>query len=154
MPTVTIGKKAPQFTLDGTGGTWASADALGAPLVLYFYPRDNTPGCTKEGQDFAAAHPAFRKCKATILGISPDSVESHHKFRKKMGFPFDLLSDPSRRVCTLYDVIKEKSLYGKKFLGVERSTFLIDDKGVLRAEWRKVRVDGHAESVLAAVKAL
>ncbi|MDE2348303.1 MAG: peroxiredoxin [Gammaproteobacteria bacterium] len=154
MATVTIGRKAPQFTLDGTGGKWASADALGAPLVLYFYPRDNTPGCTKEGQSFAARHAAFRKCGATILGISPDSVESHEKFKMKMGFPFDLLSDPLRRACTLYDVIKEKSLYGRKFLGVERSTFLIDDKGVLRQEWRKVRVDGHAETVLAAVKAL
>ena len=154
MPTLQIGKKAPQFTLDGTGGKWASADALGGALVLYFYPRDNTPGCTKEGQSFAAAYAALRKCKTTIIGISPDSVESHEKFKKKLALPFELLSDPERRVCTLYDVIQEKSMYGKKFLGVERSTFLIDDKGLLRAEWRKVRVDGHAEAVLAAVKAL
>ena len=154
MPTIKIGKKAPAFTLAGTGGKWSTADALGAPLVLYFYPRDNTPGCTKEGQSFAAIHVAFRKCDATILGISPDSIESHEKFKKKMAFPFDLLSDPERRACTLYDVIQEKSMYGKKFLGVERSTFLIDARGLLREQWRKVRVDGHAETVLAAVKAL
>jgi peroxiredoxin Q/BCP len=149
-----IGKKAPAFSLDGTGGKWSTKDALGANVVLYFYPRDNTPGCTKEGESFTAAHAQFKKAKTLILGISPDSLESHEKFRKKLEFPFDLLADPDQSVCKLYDVIQEKSMYGKKFMGVERSTFLIDAKGVLREAWRKVKVDGHAEAVLAAVKGL
>ena len=123
-------------------------------MVLYFYPRDNTPGCTQEGESFTAAHAQFKKAKTLIVGISADSVASHEKFKKKMAFPFDLLSDPEQRVCKLYDVIQEKSMYGKKYLGIERSTFLIDAKGVLRQEWRKVKVKGHAEAVLAAVKTL
>ena len=123
-------------------------------MVLYFYPRDNTPGCTQEGQSFTAAFPQFKKLKTLIVGISPDSVSSHEKFKSKMGFPFELLSDVDRTVCKRYDVIQEKSMYGKKYMGVERSTFLIDPQGVLRAEWRKVKVNGHAEAVLAAVKAL
>ena len=154
MSKLEIGKKAPSFTLDGTSGTWSLADAAGKSLVIYFYPRDSTPGCTQEGEDFTAHHAQFAKAKALIVGISADSVESHGKFKKKMSFPFELLSDPDRRVCTLYDVIREKSMYGKKFMGIERSTFLIDAKGVLRQEWRKVKVAGHAEAVLAAVKAL
>jgi peroxiredoxin Q/BCP len=154
MSKIETGKKAPSFTLDGTAGKWSLADASGARLVIYFYPRDNTPGCTQEGESFTALHKEFAKAKTTIVGISADSVESHEKFKKKMAFPFELLSDPERRVCTLYDVIQEKSMYGKKFLGIERSTFLIDEKGVLRQQWRKVKVNGHAEAVLAAVKAL
>jgi len=154
MSKIDIGKKAPPFTLEGTRGTWALKDALGSHVVLYFYPRDNTPGCTKEGESFTASYAQFKKAKTLIFGISPDSVDSHEKFRKKLGFPFDLLSDPDQTVCKLYDVIQEKSMYGKKYLGVERSTFLIDAKGVLREAWRKVKVDGHAEAVLAAVKAL
>ncbi|MDE2304261.1 MAG: peroxiredoxin [Gammaproteobacteria bacterium] len=154
MSKIEIGRKAPAFALPGTSGPFASADALGGPLIVYFYPRDNTPGCTREGAAFAALHPALRRAKATVVGISPDGPESHARFREKMRFPFDLLSDPEQKVCKLYDVIREKSLYGRRFMGVERSTFLIDAKGVLRAEWRKVRVDGHAEAVLAAVKAL
>jgi peroxiredoxin Q/BCP len=149
-----VGRKAPPFHLAGTGGDWSLAAALGAPLVLYFYPRDNTPGCTTEGRAFAANHAKFRAAGATIVGISPDAVESHRKFKEKFALPFELLSDPDRRVCERYDVIREKSLYGRKFLGVERSTFLIDARGVLHQEWRKVKVDGHAEAVLAAVKAL
>lgn len=149
-----IGRKAPAFTLAGTAGEWSLADAAKGPVVLYFYPRDNTPGCTQEGADFAAHHAAFKKLKTTIVGISPDSVESHDKFKKKMAFPFELLSDMDRKVCKLYDVIQEKSMYGKKYLGVERSTFLVDAAGVLRQEWRKVKVNGHAEAVLDAVKAL
>ncbi len=129
-------------------------DAAGAPVVLYFYPRDNTPGCTKEGEDFTKAHAQFKKSGTPIFGISTDSVESHVKFKKKMAFAFELLSDPDQRVCKLYDVIQEKNMYGKKYMGVERSTFLIDAKGVLRQAWRKVKVNGHAEAVLAAVKAL
>jgi peroxiredoxin Q/BCP len=154
MSAIAVGKKAPQFTLEGTGGTWSSKDAAGSAIVIYFYPRDNTPGCTQEGADFAAAHAQFKKAKAVIVGISADSMAAHEKFKTKMAFPFELLSDPDKKVCTLYDVIQEKSMYGKKFLGIERSTFLIDAKGVLREEWRKVKVGGHVAAVLAAVKAL
>jgi peroxiredoxin Q/BCP len=154
MSNIVIGKKAPQFTLEGTGGSWSLSDGAGSAVVLYFYPRDNTPGCTQEGEDFTAAHPQFKKAKVLIFGISADGVESHEKFKRKMGFPFELLSDPDKKVCKLYDVIQEKSMYGKKFLGIERSTFLIDGKGVFRQEWRKVKVNGHAAAVLAAVKAL
>jgi peroxiredoxin Q/BCP len=154
MSKIEIGKKAPAFALEGTGGKWRLADAAGGPVVIYFYPRDNTPGCTQEGVAFAALHREFKKAKTTLVGISPDSVASHVKFREKMGFPFELLADPERTVCTLYDVIQEKSMYGKKYMGVERSTFLVDAKGVLRHEWRKVKVKDHAEAVLEAVKSL
>ena len=154
MSKIDIGKKAPAFTLAGTGGDWSLKDLAGTHLVIYFYPRDNTPGCTTEGENFGALHAQFKKAGSVIVGISPDSVASHAKFKEKMGFPFDLLSDPDRKVCKLYDVIQEKSMYGKKYLGVERSTFLVDSRGVLREAWRKVKVAGHAEAVLAAVKAL
>jgi peroxiredoxin Q/BCP len=154
MSNIDIGKKAPQFTLEGTDGSWSLSDGAGSAVVLYFYPRDNTPGCTQEGEDFAAAYPQFKRAKTSIFGISADTVASHQKFKQKMEFPFGLLSDPDKKVCNLYDVIQEKSMYGKKFLGIERSTFLIDGKGVLRQEWRKVKVNGHAAAVLAAVKAL
>jgi peroxiredoxin Q/BCP len=154
MNAIEVGKKAPQFTLEGTGGNWSLSDAAGGAVVIYFYPRDNTPGCTQEGEAFAAAYAQYRKAKTAIFGISADSVAAHEKFKRKMGFPFELLSDPDKNVCTLYGVIQEKSMYGKKFLGIERSTFLVDGKGVLRNEWRKVKVSGHAAEVLAAVKAL
>jgi thioredoxin-dependent peroxiredoxin len=154
MSNIDVGKKAPQFTLEGTAGNWSLSDAAGGAVVLYFYPRDNTPGCTQEGADLAAVYPQFKKAKTLIFGISADSMASHDKFKRKMQFPFELLSDPDKKVCKLYDVIQEKSMYGKKFLGIERSTFLIDGKGVLRQVWRKVKVNGHAAAVLAAVKAL
>jgi thioredoxin-dependent peroxiredoxin len=154
MSKIDIGKKAPQFTLEGTDGSWSLSDGAGNAVVIYFYPRDNTPGCTQEGEDFAAAYPQFKRAKTSIFGISADTVASHGKFKEKMLFPFELLSDPEKKVCKLYDVIQEKSMYGKKFMGIERSTFLIDGKGVLRQEWRKVKVNGHAAAVLAAVKAL
>jgi peroxiredoxin Q/BCP len=154
MSNIDVGKKAPQFTLEGTGGSWSLSDGAGSGIVLYFYPRDNTPGCTQEGEDFAVAYPQFKKAKTQIFGISADSMAAHEKFKQKMKFPFELLSDPDKKVCKLYDVIQEKSMYGKKFLGIERSTFLIDGKGVLRHAWRKVKVNGHAAAVLAAVKAL
>ncbi len=154
MSKITVGRKAPQFTLEGTAGTWSLSDAGASAVVIYFYPRDNTPGCTQDGEDFSAAYGQFKKAKSLIVGISADSLASHEKFKQKMGFPFELLSDPDRQICKLYDVIQEKSMYGKKYLGVERSTFLIDGKGVLRHAWRKVRVNGHAEAVLAAVKSL
>jgi thioredoxin-dependent peroxiredoxin len=154
MSKIEIGKKAPPFTLEGTDGSWSLDGAPGSALVIYFYPRDNTSGCTQEGLDFAALHAQFKKAKTRIVGISPDSVASHEKFKNKMSFPFDLLSDPDQKVCKLYDVIQEKSMYGRKYMGVERSTFLIDGKGVLRHAWRKVKVKDHAAAVLAAVKAL
>jgi thioredoxin-dependent peroxiredoxin len=152
---VAVGKKTPAFSLPSTGGKgWKLADAAGGKLVVYFYPRDNTTGCTKEGEAFRDLYPAFRKAGAAIVGVSPDSLQSHEKFKAKMSFPFDLLADEGHAVCDLFGVFKEKSMYGRKFMGVERSTFLIDASGVLRQEWRKVKVPGHAEAVLAAVKAL
>jgi thioredoxin-dependent peroxiredoxin len=154
MSKIDVGKKAPNFTLEGTGGSWSLSDGAGSSVVIYFYPRDNTPGCTQEGEDFTAAYAQFKKAKALIVGISADSLAAHEKFKQKMAFPFELLSDPDQQVCKLYDVIQEKSMYGKKFSGIERSTFLIDGKGVLRHIWRKVKVNGHAAAVLAAVKAL
>jgi peroxiredoxin Q/BCP len=151
--TAAIGRKVPDFSLPATGGArWKLSAAAGRKLVVYFYPRDNTTGCTREGIDFRDLHARFRKAGADVVGISPDSVASHDKFKAKHGFPFELLSDSDRKACALFDVIREKSLYGRKYLGVERSTFLIDEKGVLRREWRKVKVAGHAEEVLAAVR--
>jgi peroxiredoxin Q/BCP len=151
---IAIGKAAPAFALAGTDGEFKLKDAAGKHLVLYFYPKDNTPGCTLEGADFAALAPAFKKARTVILGISGDSLASHEKFKAKMKFPFDLLADEDRAICKLYDVIQEKSLYGRKFMGIERSTFLIDAKGVLQREWRKLRVKGHAEEVLKAAQEL
>src|SRR5271170_8488188 len=113
MSNIEIGRKAPHFTLDGTGGAWSLKDAAGSPVVIYFYPRDNTPGCTKEGESFTATYAQFKRTGALIFGISTDSLESHRKFKKKMAFPFELLSDPDQKVCKLYDVIQEKSMYGK-----------------------------------------
>ena len=127
-------------------------DLRGQNVVLYFYPKDATPGCTQEGKDFRDLHSKFRRQNTVIFGVSRDSLASHEKFRDKQRFPFHLLSDPDEAVCHKFDVIKEKSLYGRKFMGVERSTFLIDTDGKLRREWRKVRVKGHAEEVLEAVK--
>jgi peroxiredoxin Q/BCP len=148
---VEVGKKIPAFSLPGTGAkTFRSKDALGSKLVIYFYPRDNTGGCTSEGEAFRDLHAKFRKAGVVILGVSPDTVASHEKFKAKYEFPFDLLADEEREVCARFDVIREKSMYGRKFMGVERSTFLVDTKGVLRREWRKVKVPGHAQQVLEA----
>ncbi len=152
---IAVGKKVPAFSgLITGGGSWKSSEAAGKNLVIYFYPRDNTPGCTTEAEAFRDLAPAFKKANTVILGVSTDSVASHEKFKAKYGFPFELLSDESQALCQLFDVYKEKSLYGRKFMGVERSTFLIDADGVLRQEWRKVKVPGHAEAVLEAAKAL
>ncbi len=126
----------------------------GQNVVIYFYPKDSTPGCTLEGQDFRDLHAKFRRQKAIVLGVSKDSLASHEKFRDKQEFPFDLISDPDEALCKHFDVIHEKILYGRKFMGVVRSTFLIDAAGKLRREWRKVKVKGHAAEVLEAVKAL
>ena len=122
--------------------------------MIYFYPRDNTPGCTTEGQDFRDNYAKFKRAKTVVLGVSRDSIKSHENFKAKQEFPFDLLSDKEEELCNIFDVIKEKTLYGKKHMGIERSTFLIDEKGVLKQEWRKVKVPGHVEEVLAAAKAL
>jgi len=152
---VSVGRKVPDFTLPATGGgSTRSKDLLGGKVVLYFYPRDSTPGCTLEGQQFAQLAPQFASAGATVLGISRDSIASHEKFRAKMGFPFALLSDSAEVVCKLFDVIREKNMYGRKVLGIERSTFLIDAQGVLRREWRAVKVEGHALEVLTAAQAL
>ena len=127
-------------------------DLCGQKVVIYFYPKDSTPGCTTEGQDFRDLHSKFRRQKTVILGVSRDSLASHEKFKEKQKFPFELLSDKDEKLCKKFDVIKEKSLYGRKFMGIERSTFLIDEKGKLRHEWRKVKVKGHAQEVLDTVK--
>lgn len=134
--------------------TFRLKDYRGKHVVLYFYPRDATPGCTTEGQDFRDLHAKFKRAGAVVFGVSRDSLKSHEKFREKQAFPFDLLSDEDETVCRKFDVIKEKNMYGKKVLGIERSTFLIDAEGKLRREWRKVKVKGHAEEVLEAVRAL
>jgi peroxiredoxin Q/BCP len=153
--TVTLDRKVPAFSLPASGGKkWKLADAAGKNLVVYFYPKDATSGCTKEGEAFRDLHAKFRKAGTEIVGVSPDSVASHDKFIAKYGFTFPLLADEDKAVCQLFGVWKEKSMYGKKYMGVERSTFLIDAKGVLRREWRKVKVPGHAEEVLAAAAEL
>ena len=153
--TVAMDRRVPAFTLPATGGqTWKLADAAGKPLVVYFYPKDATSGCTQEGEAFRDLYAKFRNAGVQIVGISPDSVASHEKFKAKYGFPFVLLSDEGRAACQLFDVWKEKSMYGRKYMGVERSTFLLDAKGVLRREWRKVKVPGHADEVLAAATGL
>ena len=141
------------FRAAATGDQTIQLKALrGKKVVLYFYPKDSTPGCTTEGQDFRDLHAKFKRQNTVILGASRDSVASHEKFKDKQGFPFELLSDPDETLCRQFDVIKEKLLYGRKFMGVERSTFLIDEAGKLRQEWRKVKVKGHADEVLQAVK--
>jgi peroxiredoxin Q/BCP len=143
------------FSCDATGDKTIKLKELrGQNVVLYFYPKDSTPGCTQEGRDFSALHAKFRHSKTVILGVSRDSLASHEKFKEKQGFPFELLSDPDEKLCKKFDVIHEKTLYGRKFMGVVRSTFLIDADGKLRGEWRNVKVKDHAAEVLAAVKAL
>jgi len=155
MSKLSAGGKLPSFSLPAaSGSTWKSADVAGSKLVVYFYPKDMTSGCTRESQDFRDLHAQFRRAGTTIVGISRDSVASHQKFRDRERLPFELLSDEDEKVCGLFDVIREKSLYGRKFMGIERSTFLFDGKGVLRREWRKVKVPGHAEEVLEAAKSL
>jgi len=152
---VNIGEKVADFSVPATGDkTLSLSDFKDKNLVVYFYPKDNTPGCTLEGQDFRDHYPAFQAANTEILGVSRDSVSSHERFREKQNFPFDLLADEDEALCRLFDVIHEKNMYGRKVMGVVRSTFLIDGDGVLRAEWRKVRVKGHVEAVLEAAQAL
>ena len=155
MNKVTLGEKIPDFTSIATGNKEISlSDFKGKNVVLYFYPKDSTPGCTLEGQDFRDNHNAFKQQNTVILGISRDSLDSHEKFKDKQNFNFDLLSDSNEDLCKLFDTIKMKTMYGQKVLGIERSTFLIDKQGILEKEWRKVKVDGHVDEVLAAVKEL
>lgn len=145
----------PDFSVAATGGQTVSLkDYRGKNLVVYFYPKDSTPGCTLEGQDFRDQLAKFKRRKTVVFGVSRDSLSSHERFREKQGFNFDLLSDPDEKLCRLFDVIREKNMYGRKVMGIERSTFLIDQQGVLRLEWRKVRVKGHVAEVLDAVKNL
>jgi peroxiredoxin Q/BCP len=150
-----LGKPVPDFSLPSTGGAaFRLSDARGSKLVLYFYPKDNTPGCTLEGADFRDRHKEFKRAGCEVFGVSRDSVASHGKFKDKMKFPFELLSDEDEAVCKQFGVMKMKNMYGRKVRGIERSTFVVDDKGVLAREWRGVRVPGHAEEVLNFVKAL
>ena len=152
---VTIGEKVADFSVPATGDkTLSLSDFKDKNLVVYFYPKDNTPGCTLEGQDFRDHYPEFQAANTEILGVSRDSLKSHERFKEKQNFPFDLLADEDEALCRLFDVIHEKNMYGRKVMGVVRSTFLIDGDGVLRNEWRKVRVKGHVEAVLEAAQAL
>jgi len=145
----------PEFEVPSTGGkTFKLSAHRGSPLVIYFYPKDDTPGCTTEGANFRDLHPEFRKLGCEIFGVSRDTIASHEKFKAKMGFTFDLLSDGDEAVCNMFGVMKMKNMYGKQVRGVERSTFLIDKAGVVRKEWRGVKVPGHVDEVLAAVKVL
>ena len=153
MAAPTLMRQAPDFKCPATGDQTIHLKSLrGKKVVIYFYPKDSTPGCTTEGQDFRDLHAKFKRQNAVILGVSRDSLASHEKFKAKQKFPFELLSDPDEVLCKKFDVIKEKTLYGRKFMGIERSTFLIDERGKLREEWRKVKVKGHAAEVLEAVK--
>jgi len=155
MKKAKVGNIVPDIKLEATGGkSLKLSDLKGRNVVVYFYPKDNTPGCTTEGQDFRDAYRKFQHQNAEILGVSRDSIASHEKFKEKLKFPFDRLSDPEEELCKACDVIREKKLYGKTYMGVDRSTFLIDAKGVLRREFRGVKVKGHVDEVLEAVKAL
>ena len=150
-----IDEVVPNFSFNATSNLTAHLnDYKGHPVVLYFYPKDATPGCTTERQDFRDAYPQFKALNAQIFGISRDSLKSHENFKAKQNFPFELISDSEEHLCQLFDVIKMKSMYGKQVRGIERSTFLIDAKGVLKHEWRKVSVKGHVEEVLNTLKSL
>ncbi|GGJ80990.1 peroxiredoxin [Pseudomonas matsuisoli] len=153
--TVEIDKPLPDFSAVATGEHEVTPAALKSrQAVLYFYPKDNTPGCTTQGQGFRDQHQAFLAADTVVYGISRDSLRTHENFKAKQGFPFELISDKDEALCQLFDVIKLKKLYGKEYMGVDRSTFLIDREGVLRQEWRGVKVPGHVDSVLAAAQAL
>ena len=155
MESTLVGLKVPDFEIASTGNrTFKLSGELGSPLVLYFYPKDNTPGCTTEGQEFRDLHGEFTRRGCAVYGVSRDSIKSHEGFKSKMSFPFELLSDPDEKACNLFGVMKMKNMYGKKVRGVERSTFVIDPEGVVRREWRGLRVPGHAQEVLEFVKSL
>lgn len=149
MTQVTIDNKVPDFSLQATGdATFSLCDYAGKNIIIYFYPKDSTPGCTNEGIDFTDNYSAFQKLNTEIFGVSRDSVKSHENFKAKYSFPFQLLSDPDEIACNLFDVIKMKNMYGKQVRGVERSTFLIDPDGKLSHEWRGVKVAGHVQEIL------
>lgn len=152
---VQIDQPVPSFHAHATGGSLVNLEALkGKQVVLYFYPKDNTPGCTTQGQGFRDHHAAFDAANTRVFGISRDSLKTHENFKAKQAFPFDLISDKDEQLCQLFDVIKLKKLYGKEYMGIDRSTFLIDRDGVLRQEWRSVKVPGHVEAVLQAAQGL
>lgn len=152
--TVTVGKSVPDFTLPATDGEFRLSDHRGAPLVLYFYPRDNTPGCTVESQEFGLAHAKFKRAGAKVFGVSRDKLSAHHRFKAKYEFPFELIADETETVCKMFEVMKDKTMFGKKVRGIQRSTFVLDKNGVLLKEWRKVKIPGHVDEVLAYVKTL
>lgn len=150
---VSVGKRVKNFTLPATGDQELSlADFKGRSLIIYFYPKDNTPGCTREGQDFRDLYSQFAAAGADVIGVSRDSVRTHENYKRKHEFPFHLLSDSEETLCKQFDVIKEKKLYGRTYMGIERSTFLLGPDGTLLEEWRKVKVPDHAQAVLDAVK--
>lgn len=150
-----LDKVIPDLKVTTTGDkSFKLSELRGQKVVLYFYPKDSTPGCTTEGQDFRDNHSKFKRNKTVVLGVSRDSLKSHENFKTKQKFPFDLISDADEKLCNAFDVIKEKNMYGKKVMGIERSTFIIDEEGVLRKEFRKVKVPGHVEAILEAVKEL
>ena len=152
---IKINNKVKKFKVSATNGIEINSDDLrGKNFVLYFYPKDNTPGCTQEGEDFRDLYKKFKRLNTEIFGVSRDSLKSHEGFKEKYKYPFELISDSEEKLCNLFDVIKEKNMYGKKYMGIERSTFLIDKNGKLCFEWRKVKVNGHAEEVLEEVKKL
>tara|TARA_S200000501_G_C20729476_1_gene702152 strand:- start:372 stop:833 length:462 start_codon:yes stop_codon:yes gene_type:complete len=149
------GKKCPMFSGNATGGiTLTNKDFEDKNLIIFFYPKDNTPGCTLEGQDFRDNYKEFTKLNVEIIGVSRDSIKSHENFKDKQNFPFQLLSDPDEIMCKSFDVMREKSMYGKKYIGVDRSTFLVSSTGLIAKEWRSVKVKGHVLEVLEAVKNL
>ena len=153
MTTIAVGKKVPAFKGEATGGSpIASRDLKGEKYVLYFYPRDNTPGCTVESKEFRDLHGKFKRQKVRIVGISRDNLKSHERFKQKFEFPFELIADPDETICNLFGVMKDKNMYGKKVRGIERSTFLVGDDGKLLKEWRKVKAEGHAQEVLDSLK--
>ena len=150
-----LGKKSPKFKAECTSNKILSnEDFIGKNLVIYFYPKDSTPGCTTEGQEFRDQYKIFKKYNTDIIGVSRDSIKSHENFKLKQSFPFELLSDPDEKVCKAFDVMKLKSMYGREYIGVDRSTFIINEKGKVVREWRSVKVKGHVEEVLEAVKEL
>ena len=153
--TVTLGKKVPAFKLPATSESEVSvANMKGKKAVIYFYPKDSTSGCTREGEDFRDNYKKFKRAGVEIFGVSRDSLKSHEKFKEKYEFPFELISDSEEVLCKIFDVMKMKNMYGRKFLGIERSTFVVDEAGKLVHEWRKVKVPGHVEEVLAYVKSI
>lgn len=155
MPNLVIGQSVADFTASATSKkTLSLSDFKGKNLVIFFYPKDNTPGCTTEGQNFRDLFSQFDEANTAILGVSRDSLRTHENYKTKHSFPFELISDPDETLCKHFDVIKLKKLYGKEYMGIERSTFLIDAQGVLHQEWRKVKVKGHADEVLEAVRSL